>query len=77
MKNVYDSNFLNENAEKIEKVITGKTVKEANEILIGTGYFVYPISMNGLPCIITADLNFSRVQSVVEDGVITKVIGIG
>ena len=71
--NLNSSEFL----EEIKQKILGKTVKDANKILGSTGYYVYPVLINGEPCHIIYNLDFTRVNVEVDNELITKVGGVG
>ena len=85
MEKIYDENqdeFVidihhQDNFLKLKEQLEGKKFDDAEKTLDKTPWFLYPIIVNGLSTIITADMNFCRVQVVVENGIITQVLGIG
>ena len=49
----------------------------AKKILSKTNYFAFADKIDGVPMLCTADVNLNRIGVEVENGIITKVRGIG
>jgi len=60
-----------------ERKLIGKDFKAKRNFWKNVGYIIFPSMIDGIPMVCTADLNPKRVMVHIENGLITKVTGIG